>query len=133
MSPAAIRVLLIDDQEDFLQPMSFWMKSKGLDVTAAKDGPSGLDILRKGAIDVVFCDYKMPGMDGVQVIRKIREFNKDIPVVMLTAHADDVKLQTDSKDLHLSGLFPKMAQFSDLDSILDAIVRSIRAKSDGKK
>ena len=129
-----VRVLLIDDQEDFIQPMSFWMKAKGLEVVTAKDGQSGIDLLKSGGVDVVFCDYKMPGLSGVETIRKIREFNKSIPVVMLTAHADDVRLQADAKDLDLSGLFPKMAQFSDLDSILEAIIRSLRrSQTDGKK
>jgi CheY-like chemotaxis protein len=130
--PTVIRILLIDDQPDFVEPMSFWMRAKGFDVITAPDGLAGIEKVRSGGVDVVFCDYKMPGIDGLETVRRIREFNKSIPIVMLTAHADDVKLQESARSLDISGLFPKMAQFEDLDNVLDAILRSFkRPPADG--
>ena len=122
----AVRVLLIDDQQDFLEPMAFWMKAKGFDVLTAMEGAKGVEILRKEKVDVVFVDYRMPEMDGLETIRQIRSFNPKIPIVMLTAHADDVRLQAGAKGLDIMGLFPKMAEFEDLDHVLDAIVTGIR-------
>lgn len=122
----SVRILLIDDQPDFLEPMSFWMKSKGFEVVTATDGEAGIELVREGSVDVVFVDYKMPGMNGLEAIRRIRDLNKTIPVVILTAHADDIDLQRGTKDLNIFGLFPKMAKFEDLDNILDVISRTVK-------
>ena len=122
----SVRILLIDDQPDFLEPMSFWMKSKGFEVVTATDGETGIELVREGSVDVVFVDYKMPGMNGLEAIRRIRDLNKTIPVVILTAHADDIDLQRGTKDLNIFGLFPKMAKFEDLDNVLDVISRTVK-------
>lgn len=125
------QVLLIDDQPDFLEPMSFWMKGKGFGVTTAMDGAAGVDLVRKAKFDVIFVDYKMPNMDGVETIKKIREFNATIPIIILTAYTDDVKLQTRARELNISGLFPKTANFDDLGHVLEAILKSIRREKTG--
>ena len=121
----ALRLLFIDDQEDFLDSISYWMKAKGYEVLTALDGKTGIELVRGGKADVVFCDYKMPGMDGVQVLTKIREFNKTVPLVMVTAHADNVLLR-DVKNLGIAGFFSKIGPFEELDQVLDVVVRNLR-------
>jgi CheY-like chemotaxis protein len=120
-----IRVLFIDDQPDFLDSVSFWMKAKGYEVLTAPSGSKGVEMVRQGQADVVFCDYKMPGMDGVETLRQIRALHPTIPLVILTAHADTVLLQ-DLKDLHVSGFFSKIGPFDELEQVLEVVVRNVK-------
>src|SRR5689334_1277543 len=84
----ALRVLLIDDDVRLYDLLSSYLEQNGLHVTTASDGPRGLAALETGTFDVVLLDLMMPGMDGIEVCRRIRQ-KSTIPVLMLTAKGDE--------------------------------------------
>jgi DNA-binding response OmpR family regulator len=82
------RVLLIDDVARLHELLSSYLEQNGYQVTGAHDGQRGLNALTQAAFDAVLLDLSLPGMDGLDVCRKIRE-KSDIPIVMLTARGDE--------------------------------------------
>ena len=118
-----IQILLVDDEPDFLEPISFWLKSKGYSVVLANDGKQALKIVKSKHPDIVFLDIKMPQMDGIETLRRIREIDTGIPVVMLTAYSDEKRVSA-TRELGISGFFPKKADLAQLTSIIETTLRT---------
>ncbi|HWM84694.1 MAG TPA: response regulator transcription factor, partial [Kofleriaceae bacterium] len=84
----AIRVLLIDDDARLSELLTGYLAENGVALTHARDGRAGLQSLETAAFDAVLLDVMMPGIDGLDVLRRIRARNR-IPVLMLTARGDE--------------------------------------------
>ena len=84
----ATRVLLIDDDTRMYELLAQYLGQHGISVTHAADGGRGLAALEAGAYDAVLLDVMMPGMDGLEVCRRIRA-KSTLPVLMLTARGDE--------------------------------------------
>jgi DNA-binding NtrC family response regulator len=80
-------VLLIDDEAIALTNLTHVLQREGYQVTACKNGEVGLDALKHADIDLVLTDLKMPGVDGMEVLREVRANHPDVPVIMITGHA----------------------------------------------
>ena len=84
----ASRVLLIDDDVRLPDLLRSYLEQNGVALSHAPDGARGLVMLEQGAFDAVLLDVMMPGMDGLEVCRKIRS-KSNVPVIMLTARGDE--------------------------------------------
>ena len=83
-----VKLLLVDDEERFLSTTRILLEKRGVgNVQTATNGADALKIMRKERIDVVVLDVKMPGMDGVEVLRRIKQEHPLVEVIMLTGHA----------------------------------------------
>lgn len=80
-------VMLIDDEEEFLEPLAKRLEKRNLRVLKASDGEIALKMIRQVKVDVVALDMRMPGMDGIAVLKAIKTFDPTIEVVILTGHA----------------------------------------------
>jgi DNA-binding response OmpR family regulator len=89
MSPAPIRVLVVDDEPPIVELLTGYLVREGYAVTSASDGPSAVDAVRQGDPDVVILDVMLPGLDGLEVCRRIRAFS-DAYVLMLTARGEEL-------------------------------------------
>ncbi len=121
------RVLLVDDEQDFLETMSFWLTSKGYQVSTALNGPRALGLLQGGQYNVVFLDVLLPEMDGIEILRRIRMFNKTIPVILVTTSPlTDKNTYAGAMAMGISGVFPKGSSPEQLGEVLQVALRMIR-------
>ena len=83
----APRVLVVDDERKICELLKLLLGKDGYEVDSAGDGPSALRLLRKGPYDLVITDVKMPGMDGFELVERVRGVQRDIPLVVITGYA----------------------------------------------
>jgi len=79
-------VLLVDDEEDFVEALSMRMEARGLVVEAARNGYEALEKARGQRFDAIILDLAMPGMDGVETLRGLRVDQPELQVIFLTGH-----------------------------------------------
>ena len=82
-----IKLLMVDDEVKFLESISKRLILKNFDVTTAVNGKEAIESAEKGLFDVAVVDFQMPGMDGAQVLRTLKEKHKYLEIIMLTGHA----------------------------------------------
>lgn len=82
-----INLLLVDDEEKFLDSIAKRLELKGLQVTAVADGKKAIETAEKKLFDVALVDFQMPGMDGAQVLKTLKQRHKYLEIIMLTGHA----------------------------------------------
>ena len=124
-----IKVVLVDDEEDFRQLMTFWLESKGYSVIPAPDGKGAIQIVKENSPDIMFLDLHMPVMDGVEALKKIREFNNDIPVIVISAHISDPRAH-EAMSYGISGVFPKSQHFEEGLTLLESVLRTHKKLKD---
>jgi DNA-binding NtrC family response regulator len=88
MLPIVVRVLLVDDEVELLSSLTPVLSRRGMEVSTASSGEEAIHFLENHIVDVVVLDIKMPGLDGIQTLRRIKPDNPDIEVVLLTGHPD---------------------------------------------
>ncbi len=92
------KLLLIDDEEGIRKVFSISLKSDGYDVATAASGQQGIDLFQQEFFPIVLTDIKMPGMDGIEVLRRIKEINPEAEVIVITGHGD---MESAIQSLHL--------------------------------
>ncbi len=82
-----IKMMLVDDEERFLETTKKLLERKGYEVITASSGIQAMENLKAGSVHVVILDVKMPGMDGVDTLKEIKRLYPLVEVIMLTGHA----------------------------------------------
>lgn len=80
------KILVVDDEEGLRLLYKEELEEEGAEVSLAASGMEALEKLEKDSVDLVLLDIKMPGMDGVEVLRRVKEKWKDLPVILCTAY-----------------------------------------------
>ena len=82
-----MHILFVDDEPDFLELMENRLGKRGFTITTAADGEKALALLNDNSFEAVVLDVKMPGLDGIEVLRRIKAKWPHLPVLLLTGHA----------------------------------------------
>ena len=118
-----IKILMVDDEARFREATEKILNRKGFEVFLAKDGPEALEKMSMNP-DVVVLDIKMPGMDGHEVLKKIKHQREDIPVIMLTGHGG----LPSAEEAYISGAFDYLSKPCDIDLLSGRITDACSEK-----
>lgn len=121
-----IKILMVDDEDDVMQPTVFFLESKGYEMTTCSNGTDAIKIVKETPPDILFLDLRMPVMDGIKTLRRIREFNKDLPVIIISAYLEDREKLDELNALGVSGIFQKNKNFNEALSLLETTLRTHR-------
>jgi len=113
------RILVVDDEAPMREVLSEYFTTQGYTVDAASNGTEALAAVKRARPDLVLLDVRMPGLDGVEVLRRIREVEGDITVIMVTAN-EDVALARETLKLGAFDYVAKPFDFSYLDRAVAA-------------
>jgi len=120
------RVLLVDDEVDFVEMLSLRLNEVGERVTPAYSGKKCLEILGQKSIDVVILDIRMPGMDGIETLREIKKRFPLVEVIMLTGHGTT---ETAVEGMKL-GAFDYLMKPADFDELLQKLENARKRKDE---
>lgn len=112
-----LRILLVDDEKDFVQTLSERLKMRQFTSEIAYNGQEALDFTDQEDTEVMVLDLKMPGIDGFEVLKKIKQTKPDIEVIILTGHGTE----KDRKTCMDMGAFAYLQKPADIDLITDTM------------
>ncbi len=112
-----MKILVIDDEKPTLSMFKLFLAAYGYDVHTAENGEEGLVMFEKIKPDIVFTDIKMPGMDGIEVLRRIKQGPASCQVIIITGHGDMEKA-VQALDLDASDFINKPVERRALNSAL---------------
>ncbi len=121
-----VKVLLVDDEEDFVDALAQRLEVRDFDVTTALNGTDALERTEDTEIDLVILDVQMPGVDGLEVLRQIKQRKPLIEVIMLTGHAT---VQTAIDGMKL-GAFDFLVKPTETEELVEKINRAFSRKAE---
>lgn len=126
MPPA--KVLLLDDEVEFGSALAERLRLRDYDATAVSQAEDALTFIRSDPPDVVLLDLRMPGMDGIEVLKIIKQINPSIEVIMLTGHGDTQTVEQGMK----SGAFQYVMKPIDIGELILRIDKAVKKRNSAK-
>ncbi len=122
-----INVMLVDDEDGFRKPMEYWLKAQGYKVLSFRSGIEALEALKECVPDVIYLDMRMPEMDGIETLRRIRMQHPDLPVIMITAYGSEESMAK-AEEMGVTGFFSKGDDFVVAAKLIRAAIESNKEK-----
>lgn len=122
------KVLLLDDEVEFGSALAERLRLRDYDARAESQAEEALVIVRNDPPDVVLLDFRMPGMDGIEVLNIIKQINPSIEVIMLTGHGDTQTIEQGMK----SGAFQYVMKPIDIGELILKINKAVKKRNSAK-
>ena len=119
-----IKILLVDDEKEFVKTLSERIRMRDLGSEIALDGEQALKIVDDQIPDVMVLDLKMPGIDGMEVLRRVKKAYPHVQVIILTGHGTD----KDEKEARQLGAFDYLQKPVDIEKLVKSIRKAYRVK-----
>ena len=119
-----IKLLIVDDESRFLEAIATRLKKRGFDVKTATNGPDAIQQAREEKFDIALLDLKMPGMDGSEVLRVLKDEHDFLEVVILTGHGS-LESAVELTKLGAFGYLPKPYE---LEKLLETLQQAYEAR-----
>ena len=123
MQEGPIKLLLVDDEEGYVNVLSNRMGRRNIEVTKALSGTIGIQALRKEDFDVAVVDLKMEDMDGIEVLKVFKKMVPAMPVIILTGHGSEQAAREGME----SGAFDYLIKPCDLEELIEKIREAAKA------
>ena len=124
-------ILVVDDEKNIRLLFEEELKEAGYDILTAENGEEAVLVFKKSRPDLILLDLKMPGLHGVATLEKIRELDKSVPVIVVTAHGAGRPIQKSQteyalkeKQLHIADYITKPVDLEELVSKIDSLIGS---------
>ncbi len=122
---AGFRVLIVDDEPDFLETIVKRLRKRQVDATGVGSGEEALELLQGQSFDVVILDVRMPGMDGIETLKEIKRKSPLTEVIMLTGHAS---VESGVQGMQF-GAFDYVVKPADFDELMEKVSQATERKA----
>ncbi len=112
-----LNILVVDDNRDFCDSLKDILENQGYEALVAYDGETAVALARKERFDLILMDLVMPGMDGVEAIKEIRNMMPGVPVIVITAFGEETIVE-EAKHAGIDGKFGKPLDFVELINLV---------------
>ena len=123
------KILVIDDEPILRNSLEIALKVSGYEVITAQSGEEGLDLFQKESPDLILLDHWLPGMNGDEVLRLIREKDTDVPVIIMTAQGS-IELAVNSMKMGAFDFLVKPFDLEQLEMLVQRALERIRLKKE---
>ncbi|MBN1591211.1 MAG: response regulator [Pirellulales bacterium] len=123
------RVLLVDDEREFVQTLSERLRMRDMGATVVYDGRQALSLLGEEEPEVIVLDLRMPGIDGIEVLRRIKQEHENVEVIILTGHGSD-KDRKSCLELGAFAYLRKPVDIDELSRIMQQAYQKVKARTD---
>jgi DNA-binding response OmpR family regulator len=119
-----LKVLLVDDEEEFVETLADRLEMRDMEAGAVFNGAQALDAVKKEEPDVIVLDVKMPGMDGIEVLRRVKKAYPNVEVIILTGHGTD----KDEEAARNLGAFDYIRKPADIEFLVPRIAKAFQRR-----
>ncbi len=127
-APGTLKVLFVDDEEDFVRTMAERMEMREVGSDIALDGEQALEMLEEEVPDVMVLDLRMPGIDGMEVLRRVRKQYPQMKVIIMTGHGSD----KDEAEARRLGAFDYLRKPVDINDLMEIVREAGRSDQDSE-